>query len=110
MMDDMKFEKGTEYEIFIGIKDKDRYEEILDIEDFKNIVSEICTEKEVAFSLLTQIGGYSHNKGYTTETSFRVVILGLDEKEIALLAEKLKQRVNTDTILITKMDVDYCFI
>lgn len=102
--------KGIKYEIFVGLKDKDSYEEIFDAEDFKNILAEICTEKEIGFSLLTQIGGYSHSKGYTTETSLRVIIIGIDEEEAQAIGSRLKTLINTDTILITKTEIDYCFI
>ena len=104
-----KFSKGIKYEIYIGIKDKDSYEEILSVVDFKNILCEICTDKEINFSLLTQTGGYKHGKGYTTETSLRIIIIGIDEKEINLLSEKLKKKINTDAVLITKSEIDYCF-
>ena len=103
-------EKGAKYEIFVGLKDKDSYEEVFDAEDFKNILAEICTEKEIGFSLLTQMGGYSHNKGYTTETSLRVIIIGIDEEEVRILGERLKSVINTDTILITKTEIEYCFL
>ena len=63
------YQNGVKYEIFIGLKDKDTYEEVLTIEDFKRILVEVCFEKNICFSLLTQLGGYTHNKGYTTETS-----------------------------------------
>lgn len=105
-----QFEKGIQYEIYVGLKDKDSYQEILTEDDFKDILTEICMEKEVAFSLLTQFGGYSHQKGYTTETSFRIILLGLDEEEITLMSQKLKEKINTDTVLITKTDVDYMFV
>ena len=75
-MSDNLFQKGIKYEIFIGLKDKDTYDEILNVDVFMKILSEICTEKQINFSLLTQLGGYSHNKGYTTETSLRVIIIG----------------------------------
>ena len=110
MMNDNLFNKGMKYEIFIGIKDKDSYQEILNVNDFKNILTEICTEKQVCFSLLTQLGGYTHSKGYTTETSFRIILIGIDEKEIAILGERLKKIINTDTILITKKEIEYCFM
>ena len=103
-------EKGAKYEIFVGLKDKDSYEEVFSSEDFKNILAEICTEKEIGFSLLTQTGGYSHNKGYTTETSLRVIIIGIAEEEVRILGERLKSVINTDTILITKTEIEYCFL
>ena len=90
------FNKGIKYEIYIGIKDKDSYEEILSVVDFKDILCEICTDKKINFSLLTQTGGYKHDKGYTTETSLRIIIIVIDEKEINLLSEKIKKKINTD--------------
>ena len=110
MSKEQTFENGVKYEIFIGIKDKDSYQEHLGVEDFKEILTEICAEKEISFSLLTQLGGYTHNKGYTTETSLRVIIIGADEEEITRLGELLKERVNTDTILITRTAIEYCFM
>ena len=104
------FNEGIKYEIFIGIKDKDSYLEVLSVDDFKDILTEICTEKEISFTMLTQHGGYTHGKGYTTETSLRVVIIGINEDEVYLLGEKLKKKINTDAVLITKTEVEYCYI
>lgn len=109
-MKDNKFQRGIKYEIFIGIKDKDSYQETLNAESFKEILVEVCTEKQISFSLLTQLGGFTHNKGYTTETSLRVIIIGISEEELMLLGMKLKELVNTDTILITKTEIEYSFI
>jgi len=109
-MDEKQFETGMRYEIFVGIKDKDNYEELLSVDDFKQILTEICTEKEIGFSLVKQMGGYAHNKGYTTETSLRIILIGINEAEVERIGEKLKKRINTDTILITKSEIEFCFI
>ena len=86
------------------------YEEILNVEKFKEILVEVCTESNICFSLLTQLGGYTHNKGYTTETSLRIIIIGISEDEIVLLGQKLREKVNTDTILISKTEIEYSFM
>ncbi len=104
------FNRNMKYEIFIGIKDKDSYEEILDVDDFKAMLTEICTEKQISFSLLTQLGGYTHNKGYTTETSLRIILIGIDEAEALRLGERLKEKINTDTIMITKSEIESAFL
>ena len=109
-MKDAQFQKGIKYEIFIGIKDKDSYQELLTVDDFRSILTEICTEKQIGFSLLTQLGGYSHNKGYTTETSLRIILIGIDEDEITRLSERLKEKINTDAVLVTKTEIEYCFM
>jgi hypothetical protein len=104
------FNEGIKYEIFVGIKDKDSYIEVLSVEDFRDILTEICTEKQISFTMLTQHGGYTHGKGYTTETSLRVVIIGITEDEVELLSQKLKRKINTDAVLITKTEIEYCYI
>ena len=109
-MSDSIFKKENLFEIFVGLKDKDSYEELFTVEDFKNILSEICIENQISFSLLTQLGGYTHNKGYTTETSLRIIIIGITEEEATMLGKKLKERVNTDTILTTKSEIECCYI
>lgn len=105
-----KLTNGYKYEIFIGLKDQDSYKEILSVEDFKNILVEICVKDNIGFSLLTQVGGYNHNKGYTIENSLRIVIIGATEDEIYKLGEELKKKINTDTILITKSKLEYAFL
>ena len=104
------FNRNMKYEIFIGIKDKDSYEEILNVDDFKAMLTEICTEKQISFSLLTQLGGYTHNKGYTTETSLRIILIGIDEAEALRLGKRLKEKINTDTIMITKSEIESAFL
>lgn len=109
-MNGFRFENGVKYEIFIGLKDKDTYDEVLTVDSFKKILSEICTQKQLSFTMLTQFGGYTHNKGYTTETSLRVIIIGISEDELVALGDKLKQIINTDTILITRSEIEYSFM
>ena len=109
-MDKKQYEPGMKYEIYVGIKDKDSYEELFSVEDFKTILTEICTEKEIGFSLVKQMGGYTHNKGYTTETSLRIILIGISEEEVERIGEKLKKIINTDTILITKYEIEFCFV
>ena len=92
------FKKGIKYEIFIGVKDKDTYLETLSIDEVKDILKEVCKDKGINFSLLTQAGGYKHHKGYTTETSLRVIIIDIDEKEIISLVDILKKEL-TPTLL-----------
>ncbi len=105
-----KFNEATKYEIFIGLKDKDSYQEIFNIKDFEKALTFICKEKEINFSLITQLGGYKHNKGYTTETSLRIVLIGANLNEVTELGNWLKKKVNTDAILITSSEIEYAFI
>ncbi len=105
-----KYTAGFCYEIYIGIKDKDSYLEHITVEDFCKTLTEICAQKDIAFSLITQLGGYQHGRGYTTETSLRIVIIGANEPEITELGSRMKKIVNTDTIMITRSEIEYAFL
>lgn len=101
---------NKKYEIYIGLKDKDTYEELISVEDFVKILAEHCSKKKIGFSVNNQYGGYTHNKGYVTETSMRITLYGLDKKEVEQLGLELKEKVNTDTIMITEEDSDYFYV
>lgn len=101
--------KGKKFELYIGLKDKTTYEEIFTTEDFIKVLSEYCSEKNTGFSMTTQLGGYSHDKGYVTETSLRITLFGIEEEEVRKLGQTLKAFVNTDTIMITSEDCEYGF-
>lgn len=105
----MEFSKTNLYEIYIGLKDQDTYEELFSVDDFNIILAKICSRKEIGFSLTTQLGGYSHNKGYVTETSLRITLLGANEDEVIKISNALKDLINTDTIMITVRECEYCY-
>lgn len=100
---------AIKYEIYIGLKDQKTYEEIFTVEEFVKVLSAHCTKKKIGFSLITQLGGYSHNKGYVTETSVRITLFGIDENDMKELGFALKELVNTDTIMITSEESDYYY-
>ena len=100
---------SKKYEIYIGLKDKDTYEELITVDEFAKMVEEHCSKKETGFSLSTQVGGYSHNQGYVTETSLRITLFGIDEKDVKELGKVLKEKVNTDTIMITSEDSEHYY-
>ena len=95
-MNGFRFENGVKYEIFIGLKDKDTYDEVLTVDSFKKILSEICTQKQLSFTMLTQFGGYTHNKGYTTETSLRVIIIGISEDAVKKRLQKGRELLKNE--------------
>lgn len=98
------------YDIFIGLKDKDSYEEYFTIKQFTELLEEYCKDKQIAFSLISQFGGYTHNKGYTTETSLKIEMIGADYEIVKELGLALKKMVNTDTIMITREKSNFEFL
>ena len=97
------------YEIYVGLKDQDTLNELFSPDDFAHIMSGLCREDKIGFSLTTQLGGYAHNKGYVTETSLRVTLVGVSREETDAIAGALKELINTDTVMITSEECEYEF-
>lgn len=106
----IEFESKEKYDIYIGLKDKETYTEYLTTSDFKRVLENYCGENKIAFSLITLRGGYKHNKGYVTENSLRVELVGADYQIAKKMAVWLKEKINTDTVMITKENVEAVYI
>ena len=98
------------YEIYIGLKDQDTLDEYFTADDFAKILSSQCKHRKIGFSMTKQLGGYTHNKGYVTETSLRITLLGVDENDARALGAMLQDLINTDTIMITSEDCEYYYV
>lgn len=109
-MIDNSFAQNIKYSIYIGLKDKQTYDEYLNIDDFKEILNKYCTNNKIAFSLTVLRGGYTHNLGYVTENSLKIELIGANSDEVKKMALWLKERINTDTVMITKEDIDTAYL
>ena len=98
----MNLQKTIKYDIYVGLKDKDTYEEYITLDDFKEILDRYCFTNNVAFSLVVLRGGYTHNKGYVIENSLKVELINAEYEIVLDLAKWLKEKINTDTVMITK--------
>ena len=119
------FNETYKYEIYVGLKDKDDYNEYLSVEDVREYLCEYCKGENIAFSMVNQIGGYAHNKGYVTGTSLKLVLVGASYETVVDEARKfvinlikenliklkmhkiLKKKVNTDTVMITREKTNF---
>lgn len=95
--------KSERYHIYIGMNDKEKLKQLCPTDEFIKIVSSICKDYRIAFSMATQTGGYMMANGtFVVENSLVLSIAGLNQNEIGQLAEELKERLNQESILITR--------
>lgn len=109
-MTDVNFFGSYRYEIYVGLKDQDTYEEYFTLDSFKKYFNDIVNERNISFSLTDQIGGYTHNKGYVIETSLKIMLLNVEFDKVMEVAELVKKLVNTDTVMITREKTEYSYI
>ena len=91
------------YNIYIGLKDKDILEQKLPTPEFVRLVSGICVNKRVEFSIKNMNGGYITNKGdYILEESLQLTMGGITQSQAIEIAKTLKEILNQECIIVTK--------
>lgn len=90
------------YQIYIGMNDKEALRQRCSSEDFINIVSGICADYRIAFSMSEQLGGYMMSDGtFITENSLVLSIAGFTREQVFMLAEELRRQLNQETIMVS---------
>ena len=103
----MKKEKQLKYEIIIGLKDKDTYEQMLPTEKFVDIVSTICENNNIGFSMHIMNGGYIHQNGdYILEKSLNISLCYINKKQVMKIAKELRKVFNQESVLVLKQKTD----
>ena len=96
-----------QYDILIGLKDKDTFEQLLSTGKFIEIVSNICEQNRVGFSIKKMNGGYITKNGkYIKENSLNLTLNGITEIQAIKIAQSLKELLNQECILVTKNEVN----
>lgn len=91
------------FQIYIGLKDKEKLMQLCTTEDFMEMVSGICADYRIAFSMNEQIGGYMMANGtYITENSLVMSISGFSQEQVLQLAEELRVKLNQETIMVSR--------
>lgn len=84
------------------MNDKEALRQRCSSEDFIRMVSKICADYRVVFSMSEQMGGYMMSDGtFITENSLELTIAGFTKEQVFMLAEELRHQLNQETIMIS---------
>ncbi len=101
----MKKLKQSKYEIIIGLKDKDTYEQMLPTEKFIEIVTSVCKSNKVGYSIHTMDGGYIHENGkYIMEKSLSITFVYINKKQALEIAKLLKDLFNQESVIVLEQE------
>ena len=90
------------FHVFIGMNDKETLRQRCSAQDFIQIVSGICADYRIAFTMSEQMGGYMMSDGtFITENSLVLSIAGFTKEQIFSLAEELRRQLNQEAIMVS---------
>ena len=107
----MNFETLNTYTLFVGLNDKDTYEQIFDDDYAMQIVRD---------NVINVVDGATFTKSYghwvdefgneTNETSIVVKIVGTDEEHIERICKKLNYALNQNCIMVERSRSEIAFV
>lgn len=94
-------ETETSYVLYIGLNDKDTYEQSVATEDAQRIVTEICLSYAKGYTHMEAKGGWIDEKEQLTQENTLVYYLrGVDKADIKNIMDQIITELNQNSILL----------
>lgn len=98
------------YTIYIGLNDKDTYQQIISTEDGIRKVNEICSRYVDGYTMKTAKGGWVDEKKILTEENTLIYsFYGVTEEQVMQIMDEARQELNQNSILITHGQEDSAY-
>ncbi len=99
---DSIYDPTEKYTIYIGLNDKDTYEQIISTEDGIRMVNGICSRYVDGYTMQTAKGGWMDEKQILTEENTLIYsFYGVTDEQIMRIMDDVLRELNQNSILIT---------
>ena len=99
-----------QYVLYIGLNDKDTYEQIIPTDEAKDIVNRICTKYVEGYTVLEANGGWVDETGALTEESTLVYTLSdVKEEDVIAIMDEALAALNQNSILVERREYAHSF-
>ena len=107
----INFENIATYNLYVGLNDKDTYEQIIDDDFAMQTVKDIVTNIVGGATFTKSFGHWVDEFGNeTNETSIVVEIVGTDDEHIETICAKLNHILNQNCIMVKKSVSQIAFV
>ena len=97
--------ENGQYVLYIGLNDKDTYEQIIPTADARDIVNRICTKYVEGYTVSEASGGWVDETGTLTEETTLVYILSdAEEKDVIAIMDEVLASLNQNSILVERRE------
>ena len=99
-----------QYVLYIGLNDKDTYEQIIPTDEARDTVNRICTKYAEGYTASEAKGGWVDETGTLTEESTLVYILSdVKEEDVIAIMDEVLVALNQNSILVERQKYAYSF-
>ena len=103
-------EKGLKYTLYIGLNDKDTYEQLISTEDALEKANVIVAKHAGGYTQMIAKGGWTNDDGTMGHENTMVYILyDIDEASLKAMLDELLKEFNQSSILVEKDDTAHIY-
>lgn len=107
----MKFEIVNNYNIYVGLNDKDKYEQIISTDNAEILIRNIVTEK-VGGATFSKAEGYweDENHNPTRENTIIVKIAYAEDDIVEEICGQINKALNQNCVMVEKIESKIAFV
>lgn len=94
------------YSVYVGLTDKNQKRQMIETEVAKEIIKVICVNNNVGYTIYETNGGYKKDGAIHTEKSLVLEMDRIDDETLYNVANDIKRRLNTSSVMIMKKTVE----
>ena len=103
-------EQGVKYTLYIGLNDKDTYEQLISTEDAIEKANQIVAKHAGGYTQMIAKGGWTNDDGTMGhENTMVYIIYDIDEASLKALLDELLKEFNQGAILVEKDDTPHIY-
>ena len=98
-----KSETGDKYTLYLGLNDKDTYEQIMSTEDALEKANLICAKHAGGYTQLSAKGGWTNDDGTLGhENTIVYVVYDISEENLKAMLDEFIKEFNQSSVLVEK--------
>ncbi|MCR5755656.1 MAG: DUF3574 domain-containing protein [Acetatifactor sp.] len=103
-------EAGEKYTLYLGLNDKDTYEQLISTEDALDKANQICAKHAGGYTQLSAKGGWINDDGSMGHENTIVYILyDISEPKLRELLDELIEEFNQSAVLVEKSETAHIY-
>jgi hypothetical protein len=103
---DLQYSESGKYVLYIGLNDKDTYDQLIPTGEAKAIVNDICVKYMDGYTVSESNGGWVDETGtLTEETTLVYTLSGADESDVIQMMDDVLEALNQNSILVERQDL-----
>lgn len=103
-------EAGVKYTLYIGLNDKDTFEQKISTEDAVNKANKICAAHSGGYTQFTARGGWTNDDGTLGhENTLVYMIYDISESDLKALLDEMIREFNQSSVLVEKSEAAHIY-